>query len=85
MAFRATSTAGMREAALLDQRKSATDQTAPWRMRRGWLVRRMLLAADLCGVVAAFALAEILIDGRGPLQTAEWWVLPVIRWCPLRW
>ena len=38
----------------------------------------MLLAADLCGVVAAFALAEILIDGRGPLQTAEWWVLPVI-------
>ena len=46
--------------------------------RRGWLVRRMLLAADLCGVVAAFALAELLIDGRGPLQTAEWWVLPVI-------
>ena len=38
----------------------------------------MLLAADLCGVVAAFALAELLIDGRGPLQTAEWWVLPVI-------
>ena len=28
--------------------------------------------------MAAFALAEILIDGRGPLQTAEWRVLPVI-------
>jgi exopolysaccharide biosynthesis polyprenyl glycosylphosphotransferase len=46
--------------------------------RRGWLVRRMLLAADLVGVATAFALAEILIDGRGPLQTAEWWVLPAI-------
>ena len=59
MAFRATSTAGMREAALVDQRKSATDQTAPWRMRRGWLVRRMLLAADLLALTAAFAVVEI--------------------------
>ena len=71
MAFRATSTAGMPEAAvLLDQQKSATDQTAPWRMRRGWLVRRMLLAADLLALTAAFVVVEVsfqeLVGAIGP-------------------
>src|SRR5437879_9792579 len=31
--------------------------------RRGWLVRRALLAADLVGLVAAFLLIEILTPG----------------------
>ena len=71
MAFRATSTAGMPEAAvLLDQQKSATDQNAPWRMRRGWLVRRMLLAADLLALTAAFVVVEVsfqqLVGAIGP-------------------
>ena len=71
MAFRATPTAGMPEAAvLLDQQKSATDQTAPRRMRRGWLVRRMLLAADLLALTAAFVVVEVsfqdLVGAIGP-------------------
>ena len=71
MAFRATPTAGMPEAAvLLDQQKSATDQNAPWRMRRGWLVRRMLLAADLLALTAAFVVVEVsfqeLVGAVGP-------------------
>ena len=70
MAFRAASSAGMREAALLDQQRSATDQTAPWRMRRGWLVRRMLLAADLLALTAAFVVVEVsfqeLVGAIGP-------------------
>ena len=71
MAFRATPTAGMPEAAvLLDQQKSAMDQTAPWRMRRGWLVRRMLLAADLLALTAAFVVVEVsfqdLVGAIGP-------------------
>jgi exopolysaccharide biosynthesis polyprenyl glycosylphosphotransferase len=32
---------------------------------RGWLMRRMLLAADVVGLVLAFALVEILIGNRG--------------------
>jgi exopolysaccharide biosynthesis polyprenyl glycosylphosphotransferase len=35
----------------------------PRRMRRGWLVRRMLLAADVVGLTAAFLLVEILFRG----------------------
>ena len=73
LAFSATSTAGVPEAtgvvapdaaaafqrfAVPEPQKSATDETAPWRMRRGWLVRRMLLAADLLALAAAFAVVE---------------------------
>ena len=36
-----------------------TAETTPWRMRRGWLVRRMLLAADLLALTTAFALVEV--------------------------
>src|SRR4029450_20100 len=36
---------------------------APRRIRRGWLVRRMLLAADIVGLAAAFALTELLFLG----------------------
>jgi exopolysaccharide biosynthesis polyprenyl glycosylphosphotransferase len=35
----------------------------PRRMRRGWLVRRMLLAADVVGLTVAFLLVEILFSG----------------------
>jgi exopolysaccharide biosynthesis polyprenyl glycosylphosphotransferase len=34
--------------------------------RRGWLVRRALLAADVLGLFAAFVLAERLFDAHGP-------------------
>jgi exopolysaccharide biosynthesis polyprenyl glycosylphosphotransferase len=34
---------------------------APWR-RRGWLVRRALVAADLVGLTTAFYAAELLLD-----------------------
>lgn len=33
--------------------------------RRGWLIRRLLLLADLVGLAAAFALTELLIGSRG--------------------
>jgi exopolysaccharide biosynthesis polyprenyl glycosylphosphotransferase len=35
----------------------------PRRMRRGWLVRRMLLAADIVGLTLSFALVELLFRG----------------------
>ena len=35
----------------------------PRRMRRGWLVRRMLLAADVVGLTLAFVLVEVLFRG----------------------
>jgi exopolysaccharide biosynthesis polyprenyl glycosylphosphotransferase len=72
LAFRATSSVGAPEApgpapdaafegfAVLEKQKTATDETAPWRMRRGWLVRRMLLGADLLALSAAFAVVEAL-------------------------
>jgi exopolysaccharide biosynthesis polyprenyl glycosylphosphotransferase len=34
----------------------------PARMRRGWLVRRMLVGADLIGLILAFAAATLLLD-----------------------
>lgn len=44
----------------------------PRRMRRGWLVRRMLLAADVLGLAAAFALTELLfLGGAGNLGTGR--------------
>ena len=38
--------------------------------RRGWLVRRLLLLADLAGLVAAFALAETVLTDSN--QQSEW-------------
>jgi exopolysaccharide biosynthesis polyprenyl glycosylphosphotransferase len=71
VAFDATSAVGVPESpdlaadtatsdgfAVDGQRQSATAESAPWRMRRGWLVRRMLLAADLLALTAAFAVVE---------------------------
>jgi exopolysaccharide biosynthesis polyprenyl glycosylphosphotransferase len=66
LAFNATSTSDAAEAPGLSMGASAaferhalpTAEAAPWRMRRGWLVRRMLLAADLLALAAAFAVVE---------------------------
>jgi exopolysaccharide biosynthesis polyprenyl glycosylphosphotransferase len=66
LAFSATPTADAAEApglamgasAAFERRALPTAETAPWRMRRGWLVRRMLLAADLLALAAAFAVVE---------------------------
>jgi exopolysaccharide biosynthesis polyprenyl glycosylphosphotransferase len=42
----------------------------PRRIRRGWLVRRMLLAADIVGLTAAFAVTELLfLSGAHDLGT----------------
>jgi exopolysaccharide biosynthesis polyprenyl glycosylphosphotransferase len=49
------------EAPLAEPQVEAQD-AAP-RMRRGWLVRRLLLAADVVGLTIAFALVEILFRG----------------------
>jgi len=89
LAFGATSTAGAPEAAGLaadaaaaierfavpEQRKSATDETAPWRMRRGWLVRRMLLAADLLALSAAFAVVEAFFHQVGGIGIGVEWLI----------
>ena len=43
--------------------------------RRGWLVRRMLLAADVVGLLSALLLAELLapaVDERRRLLAADW-------------
>lgn len=80
LAFSATSTVGAPEAPALapdapgaalerfarpEQQKSATEESASWRMRRGWLVRRMLLAADLLALSAAFAAVEVVFRKSG--------------------
>lgn len=58
-----TSTIDERTLDILDRRR----RTAVVK-RRGWLVRRMLLVADVLGLIAAFAAAELLVglDPTGP-------------------
>ncbi len=51
-----TATIDERTLEILDRRR----KTAKIK-RRGWLVRRMLLVADLAGLMAAFAIAQLLI------------------------
>jgi exopolysaccharide biosynthesis polyprenyl glycosylphosphotransferase len=43
----------------------AFSRSAP-RARHGWLVRRLLAAADVVGLVAAFSATEALFSGRSP-------------------
>jgi exopolysaccharide biosynthesis polyprenyl glycosylphosphotransferase len=45
------------------------DARQPRRIRRGWLVRRALLAADVTGLMAAFAATEVLFRGSGLVDT----------------
>jgi len=42
---------------------AAAPERTPFVHRRGWLVRRALLAADLLGLMAAFVIAELAIPG----------------------
>jgi hypothetical protein len=60
---------------ILDHREASST-----RRRRGWLVRRMLLAADVCGLVLAFALAMWLF---GPGGRAPFWNELLIFVCTL--
>jgi exopolysaccharide biosynthesis polyprenyl glycosylphosphotransferase len=46
---------------------------APWH-RRGWLVRRALLAGDLAGLTLAFFLAELLVHRTHGANHAQLWV-----------
>jgi exopolysaccharide biosynthesis polyprenyl glycosylphosphotransferase len=50
---------GGRTLEILEQRRLASAVH-----RRGWLVRRLLLTADLVGLAAAFAIAEVIYAGR---------------------
>ena len=45
----------------------ASDDGQQRRVRRGWLVRRLLLAADTLGLLTAFAITELLL-GNHPLH-----------------
>ena len=42
---------------------SAREHVKPAHLRRGWLVRRMLLVADVTGLTLAFVLVEVLFRG----------------------
>ena len=42
---------------------SAREHAKPAHLRRGWLVRRMLLVADVTGLTLAFVLVEVLFRG----------------------
>jgi exopolysaccharide biosynthesis polyprenyl glycosylphosphotransferase len=46
--------------------------------RRGWLVRRMLICADLLGLVAAFAATMAVLIYPTPLQQRHWLALVAI-------
>jgi exopolysaccharide biosynthesis polyprenyl glycosylphosphotransferase len=46
--------------------------------RRGWVVRRALLVADLVGLIVAFAIAESTMSGPGGPQLEAWALLPAI-------
>ena len=48
--------------------------------RRGWLVRRMLLLADVFGLLAAFLLAEVLIDGGVQPENALYFLVTLPVW-----
>ena len=50
-----------RTASLLERRRSAASQH-PAR-RRGWFVRRALLAADAAGLILAYLLAKLIVSG----------------------
>ncbi|MGH2883792.1 MAG: hypothetical protein ACRDPA_14035, partial [Solirubrobacteraceae bacterium] len=58
-------------ATILDQVDARTVEllehrrTAKHMGRRGWLVRRSLLVADLVGLIAAFAIAELFFRSYG--------------------
>jgi exopolysaccharide biosynthesis polyprenyl glycosylphosphotransferase len=62
-----TAVVGDRTLAILEQRR----KTATVR-RRGWLVRRMLLLADLIGLGVAFGLAEFLSGERHNASSMNW-------------
>jgi exopolysaccharide biosynthesis polyprenyl glycosylphosphotransferase len=46
--------------------------------RRGWLVRRLLVCADILALVAAFSATELLFGPPGPTHAREWLVLAVV-------
>jgi FlaA1/EpsC-like NDP-sugar epimerase len=69
LAFSATQAAeapglALGASAAFDRDALSTAEAAPWRMKRGWLVRRMLLAADLLALTAAFAVVEAVFHKK---------------------
>jgi exopolysaccharide biosynthesis polyprenyl glycosylphosphotransferase len=57
------SAATLIDRAVEDGQALSTEGAPSWRMRRGWLVRRMLLAADVVALTFAFFLVEVLFGG----------------------
>jgi exopolysaccharide biosynthesis polyprenyl glycosylphosphotransferase len=52
--------------AVTDVRSTPSERVRP-RRRRGWLVRRLLAAADVVGLTSAFLVTELAFSGRSPL------------------
>jgi exopolysaccharide biosynthesis polyprenyl glycosylphosphotransferase len=46
--------------------------------RRGWLVRRLLVAADVIALVTAFSLTQLLLGPPGPAQPGDWLLLGAV-------
>jgi exopolysaccharide biosynthesis polyprenyl glycosylphosphotransferase len=65
----ASGTSGAQESAAALEVRSRSRTSSSGFVRRGWLVRRLLLVADLAGLSLAFVLAQILVvelrDGLG--------------------
>src|SRR5262245_35500023 len=60
-----TDAAGARTLEILEHRRRTGHPR-----RRGWLVRRMLVLADLVGLVAAFAIVELVVGTGGGAENA---------------
>jgi len=65
--------AGVTEVALQDSPLAVDERTAailerrhgiPPKHRRGWMIRRLLLGADLFSIAGAFLISERIFDGR---------------------
>ena len=59
---------------IVEQRRRAGDRTR----RRGWLVRRLLVCADIVALVAAFSMTELLLGPPGPVHLREWLIFLVV-------
>jgi exopolysaccharide biosynthesis polyprenyl glycosylphosphotransferase len=46
--------------------------------RRGWLVRRLLVCADVVALLVAFTTTELLLGPPGPMHFQEWFVLVAV-------
>ena len=55
--------------ALAASAKRAVAHASTWRSSRGWLMRRLLLLADVVGLVTAFVVAQRIVAAPTPIDT----------------